>query len=455
MAAPPPAPAPAAATTKGRPPWLPFAAIAAVVAVVAGVFVIVGGGDDDDGPSTSGTTVTTVADQDVAADRAAAEAAVLQFADLPDGWSGTPHSTDTSGPDIQVEIAECVGVDPELVSSEENPTSVDSADFADDSTGATVQNSVAFTPTEDRAEKVMAVFADPAMPGCLATAMQHVLAYPAASQNAEERTDESYGAVVVEPLPFPNVGDETVAFQMLVPFSSGGQETDLYFDFIVFRIGRAGVSLSSFQPGQPFDPDLEQQLAGVVASRLGATGVEAPTTTEAASGTTTTLVEDPTSTIGGTDAGYTTVTDETGLLQVDVPVSWSDVTGSSGSDGPAIQASPDLEAFYNGYTTPGVWYFATTLYGPSDQNLILDAWVQDGCTLQESRQAYDDNLYSGIYDSYTSCGGTDASVVNIAASPADGSYLVFVHVKMIDAADQEALNQIVATFVVSSDITNG
>ncbi|HEX4904990.1 MAG TPA: S1C family serine protease [Acidimicrobiales bacterium] len=148
---------------------------------------------------------------------------------------------------------------------------------------------------------------------------------------------------------------------------------------------------------------------------------------------------------------YTTITDDAGVIQVDVPTMWSDIDGSAGQRGPSVEASPDLATYREAWSVPGVSIGATLEQGPADQETLLDEYAQDACT-SEGRQPYDDTVYTGFYDYYTGCGGTQTALVNIAASPADGTFLIFVSVQMVDDADLKALDQIIATFQVIGDL---
>ena len=148
---------------------------------------------------------------------------------------------------------------------------------------------------------------------------------------------------------------------------------------------------------------------------------------------------------------YTTITDDAGVIQVDVPTTWTDIDGSAGQRGPSVEASPDLATYREGWTVPGVSIGATVQQGAADQETLLDQFAQEACTA-EGRQPYDDSVYTGFYDYFTACGGTQTALVNIAASPADGTFLIFVTVQMVDDADLKALDQIIATFQVIGDL---
>jgi hypothetical protein len=252
-----------------------FASTVAGLALVASAC---GGGG---GTSTTAKSTTTTA-QDISADTAAAAAAVLQLADLPTGWEGTPHTEDDSGPDINGELADCVGVSRTLLTTTDNPTNADSPDFSEAESGATAQNSIGFVSTVAKARQALAVFARTELPDCLATVMEKTLADQLANPDPGEppATGLTFGTISVKRMSFPNVADETSALRVTIPISVETTTIEQYMDFVVMRVGRAGVTLTLAQAMTPFDSALAERLARAVVARLrGAATPSAPTTT--------------------------------------------------------------------------------------------------------------------------------------------------------------------------------
>ncbi len=56
---------------------------------------------------------------------------------------------------------------------------------------------------------------------------------------------------------------------------------------------------------------------------------------------------------------YVTVTDDSGLLSVEVPAAWTDVDGSEGLFGPDIMASTDVQEWIQTYDVSGLEFQAT------------------------------------------------------------------------------------------------
>jgi serine protease Do len=157
-------------------------------------------------------------------------------------------------------------------------------------------------------------------------------------------------------------------------------------------------------------------------------------------------------------SGYVLITDDYGILEVEVPREWNDVDGSAwvieGTEiGASLLASTDLVGFNDSYDTPGLFFGASNvLVAEYDPNSFLDALnFADACVL-DGRYEYDDGYYVGYYDLYTDCGDALSSIVNIAAEPEDGSFLVWVVSQLLSDADVEALSQIIETFQVVGDL---
>jgi serine protease Do len=150
---------------------------------------------------------------------------------------------------------------------------------------------------------------------------------------------------------------------------------------------------------------------------------------------------------------YTLITDDSGALEVEVPVEWSDIDGSPiVSDEEEIEfvsASPDLDAFNSGYEVPGMVFGATEVLSVDE---LLDLGGLEDCT-STGAESYDDGLYAGQAELWTDCGGTTTDWLVIAAEPTTGEdYRVFVGIQMVDDSDAEAAQQILDTFMVVGEV---
>lgn len=156
---------------------------------------------------------------------------------------------------------------------------------------------------------------------------------------------------------------------------------------------------------------------------------------------------------GGPYTNYVSVTDDSGLLTLDVPAEWSDVDGSAWeSDGQAIglsvTAAPNLNDYYTTWTTPGVTFNATDQLDLTVDGL-LDAFDFGSDCTPGTRTEYSDSVYTGKYDVWSNCGGTDTLLVVLVAEPADQSYLALITVQVVTDADLDALDTIFNTFILS------
>lgn len=178
-------------------------------------------------------------------------------------------------------------------------------------------------------------------------------------------------------------------------------------------------------------------------------------------------VEGNTETTGSsTTYEYTTITDDSGLLLVEVPTTWTDIDGSVWGDasdplGLAVRAAPDLQAWTDTWTTPGMFFGASVdiLEGLAeaerlampDDVLDLDSFDYSASCVYDGRYEYSDPVYAGKYDLWTDCDGSGSIYVVLAVLPEDLSYFVLVDVLAVTEADVDALDHILNSFIVSEE----
>jgi len=159
----------------------------------------------------------------------------------------------------------------------------------------------------------------------------------------------------------------------------------------------------------------------------------------------------PTSAGGTDDRQYTTVTDDTGVVSVDVPVDWADVDGASFTDAAGhqfldVRASTNLQAFSESWGTSGVTVSVAAAAPDLTAESIFGSFAQltAQCTPQET-DAYSDGVYEGQYQYFVGCGGVSDYVI-VAAQPTDASYVIVVTVAIADPADLPAIEHIMGSF---------
>lgn len=154
---------------------------------------------------------------------------------------------------------------------------------------------------------------------------------------------------------------------------------------------------------------------------------------------------------------FVTVTDDSGVVSVSVPNTWSDVDGAGFSDAQgnswlSVTATPDSAGFQSSWATPGVSVAATSAGAMTvDAALTL---LSDGldaeCTPVDLAVDYDDGLYAGKYNSWTQCGGGTADYYVLAATDPSGN-LVAVAIQLVSDFDKSTvLQNIVSSFQVAA-----
>ncbi|WP_291041163.1 trypsin-like peptidase domain-containing protein [Herbiconiux sp.] len=154
---------------------------------------------------------------------------------------------------------------------------------------------------------------------------------------------------------------------------------------------------------------------------------------------------------GDDDRPYVTVTDDSGVLSVDVPADWADVDGSpftgiGGHEFLDVRASTDLAQFEESWATSGV----TVSAAPAAPDLTPEAVFASltsltGQCTPVTEDAYSDGVYEGRYQYFSACGGTSDYVV-VAAQPADGSFVIVVTVTIAAESDLPAIEQVMGSF---------
>ncbi len=165
-------------------------------------------------------------------------------------------------------------------------------------------------------------------------------------------------------------------------------------------------------------------------------------------------VEDAPTGVAGYDS-YVTLQDAEGIITVDVPAAWTDTntrdrwTFGDEQIGVAMTAAENISAWHEGWVTPGVFFGASTSLPLTETvTSLLDGHDFSGECTFDGREDYADPLYTGQYDLWSNCGGTDTLFVNLAAETPAGDVLMMVQVIVVSDADLEALDAILNSFIV-------
>jgi hypothetical protein len=211
---------------------------------------------------------TDVPAQDVAADAAAAEAALLTLSDFPAGWSEVPaedDEEDDSSDEMGERTKECFGssTDTDIVSNETRARTGEFTDPADDST---VTQGVSLGSTVELTEDYMAAGSADGVAACLTIVFRE--GYAELLEDAEEMQDAELGEITVGALNVGEVGEDTFAYRITIPITVQGFTVDFVFDLVAVRVGR---SVSSLVFGSTFDPTPTERITEyttLAASRL-------------------------------------------------------------------------------------------------------------------------------------------------------------------------------------------
>ena len=167
--------------------------------------------------------------------------------------------------------------------------------------------------------------------------------------------------------------------------------------------------------------------------------------------------------LSGSDSdsgGYTefrSVTDDSGVLIVDVPVEWSDLDGTPWFTdepfAPSITVSASVDGFRETWTEPGLFFgVSEELAGMTGVEGLLDL-MREVIALDEAcsfvgRFPYSDPFYSGQFDQFERCGGEDVIYISLAALPEDGRFIISVHVQLRTQQDAGVLDSVLDSFLV-------
>ena len=184
-------------------------------------------------PAVDDTTTTEAPAQDVEADTAAAEAALLTLADFPDGWTEAPSD---STADIEDRLADCLGVD-SLTSADATAAS---AEFSSPDGTLVVSELVGVNATERDARFVLAGITNPDVPDCLAAAYNELGA--TALGTGAVADDTPLGEASASRLAVGAAGDATQAIRVEIPLADG--TSTITVDHVVVRSGRSIASLT-------------------------------------------------------------------------------------------------------------------------------------------------------------------------------------------------------------------
>ena len=147
-------------------------------------------------------------------------------------------------------------------------------------------------------------------------------------------------------------------------------------------------------------------------------------------------------------------TDDTGTIEISVPAAWTatytaPITAADGTTVPRIAASTDLAAFLppqgtpDTFSVPGVIYAAQP-FNADTMAVLTSMGMGTSCT-DGGIAPYNDDVFTGYFQTWTNCGGGATEIITLAASPADSSATVTLLIQL-PTPDATALQTVVSSF---------
>jgi hypothetical protein len=202
--------------------------------------------------------------QDIEADTAVAQAALLTLADFPPGWSETPSDNEDDNPEAERALAECAGVDGDkLVDTE---AEAETGRFSDPDGETFIDQTVGLMASEDEAAAALPDVTSTDVLTCFSDVYNDLFAD--SLDDGDLPDDTEFGEISVARLNVTPVGDETAALRVAVPVSVSGITVDVTVDLVVTRVGRSLSGLSFQSTFNPIDIGILDDYNALAASRL-------------------------------------------------------------------------------------------------------------------------------------------------------------------------------------------
>jgi serine protease Do len=152
-------------------------------------------------------------------------------------------------------------------------------------------------------------------------------------------------------------------------------------------------------------------------------------------------------------AGFKLLFDDSGIVSVDAPDTWTDVstsplTAESGLQLYNLTASPDLNAYTNGWDVPGVSVSSTNDPSALPQTFIDNLKSAIGPQCEDGQTGdYDDTVYVGTYLFFPNCGETSTDFLGVVVQDNAKTHVVVVTIQMVSDKDKSTIrDEILNTF---------
>lgn len=213
----------------------------------------------DASASTTTTPATTTTTQDVAADVALAQQALLATSEVPGG----PWTEGEARPAGESEGFDCPALAEGARFFDENAKDAPGAAAPDlESAGVTVQLDITIVATEDVADRVSAFVGDPLFSTCLEGRVE-------AQATADRPRGVTLRGVSVEPADLAPLGDASAAWAISFELTQGTQTAKVSGTYVVVQVGR-GFALVSLIGTEPFAASDVLSVASAATEQLAA-----------------------------------------------------------------------------------------------------------------------------------------------------------------------------------------
>ena len=211
--------------------------------------------------------------KELAADKATAEAAILQLSDLPAGFTASPRAPSTADtPEAKAAVkkfADCSGVDPSLLDDDDSSDKTKARSDKFKSKNLEVESDASVAASEDEQKKIFESFKLPAVRGCFADffgdAISFGLEHPSSGGTVPSGIE--VGTIDVTAPKLPGLHADAVVYRASIPVKVQGQSVTIVTDFVLALTGRIGLTLTFQSVEVPFPQDDEVQLINVSIDR--------------------------------------------------------------------------------------------------------------------------------------------------------------------------------------------
>jgi hypothetical protein len=148
-------------------------------------------------------------------------------------------------------------------------------------------------------------------------------------------------------------------------------------------------------------------------------------------------------------AGFVAIENDGADVLVNVPAGWTQTDGAPQGESSSLAAAPNLQAFLDGYSAPGVLLIAGDAPTPDSWTgalaATLEGAIEDGCSVAVSLD-YDDGVYTGT-EHILNC-GTAATTPHLIGGRNEEGTRFFLLAVVRPADDENVRDEIVQSFFI-------